>query len=136
MEINGTKCHETLRRTTKPLLAFQKGCDFDAWRGALKEKFMELTGLNVIAENACAPSLTIESDERKQGYRQIRLVFYSEVDEAVPCYLLIPDTGKETYPYRRDQIRKGRKLSAPRLLWPAGRGSRIHLTLYRTARHG
>ena len=98
MEINGTKCHETLRRTTKPLLAFQNGCDFDAWRGALKEKFMELTGLNVIAENACAPSLTIESDERKQGYRQIRFVFYSEVDEAVPCYLLIPDTGKETYP--------------------------------------
>jgi len=98
IEINGIKCHETLRRTKAPLLAFREDCDYATWRAALKEKFIELTGLNVIAENACDPHLTVESDEQKDGYRQIRFVFESEVDELVPCYLLIPDTGKEKYP--------------------------------------
>ena len=97
--INGTQGQEALRRSTVQRLAFREGCDFAAWREKLKQKFIELTGLDVIAENACAePRITVESEEQKEGYRQIRFLFESEQEELVPCYLLIPDTGKEKYP--------------------------------------
>ena len=97
--INGTQGQEALRRSTAQRLAFREGCDFAAWREKLKQKFIELTGLDVIAENACAePCITVESEEQKEGYRQIRFLFESEQEELVPCYLLIPDTGKEKYP--------------------------------------
>ena len=98
IEINGTRCHETLRRERPPLLALREGCELAAWREELKQKFIELTGLDVIAENACEPHAQIESEEQMEGYRRIRFVFESERDEPVPCYLLIPDTGKEKYP--------------------------------------
>ena len=99
IEINGTRGQEALIRSTTPRLSFKAGCDYAAWRTALKEKFIELTGLDVIAENACDdPMLTIESDEQKDGYRMLRFVFQSEKSELVPCYLLIPDGGKEKYP--------------------------------------
>lgn len=97
-EIDGTKCHERLRQSTKPRLSFQKNRDFASWKEELRAKFIELTGLDVIAENACEPQMRIEADEQMEGYRQIRFVFESEHDELVPCYLLIPDVGKEKYP--------------------------------------
>ena len=96
-EIIGTKGHETLYKNAAPRLAFQKERDFDAWREKLRTKFIELTGLDVIAENACAPDLEIESDEQMDGYRRIRFTFYSERDEVVPCYLLLPD-GEGKFP--------------------------------------
>lgn len=96
-EIIGTKGHETLYKNAAPRLAFQKERDFDAWREELRAKFIELTGLDVIAENACEPELEIESDEQMDGYRRIRFTFYSERDEVVPCYLLLPD-GEGKFP--------------------------------------
>ena len=43
-------------------------------------------------------NVQVESEVQKDGYKQIRFVFESEVGAFVPCYLLIPDTGKDKYP--------------------------------------
>ena len=96
--INGDLCHELLIEKTKPQLSFDKKSDYAAWKRQLKEKFIELSGLDLIAENACAPQFEIVSKATKDGYQQIRFEFYSEGGERVPCYLLIPDGDKEKYP--------------------------------------
>ena len=96
--INGDLCHELLIAKTTPHLAFDKKVDYEAWKRELKEKFIELSGFDLIANNACEPQLEIISKEQKAGYQQLRFEFYSEIGERVPCYLLIPDGNKEKYP--------------------------------------
>lgn len=84
---------------TKPALAFDESADYAKWRNEVKRKFIDLTGLDSIAENAATdPKFTIERDEDKGEYRLIRFTFESEPEEVVPCYLLIPNTGKKKYP--------------------------------------
>ena len=97
MEIKGELCHQLLMKN-KPMLSFDETKDYAAWKAQIKEKFIELTGLDKIAQNACPLNVQIESEEQKEGYKQIRFVFESEKGAFVPCYLLIPDTGKEKYP--------------------------------------
>lgn len=97
MEIKGELCHQLLM-LNQPKLAFNEMKEYAAWKAEIKEKFIELTGLDKIAKNACPLNVQIESEEQKDGYKQIRFVFESEKGAFVPCYLLIPDTGKEKYP--------------------------------------
>ncbi len=97
MEIKGDFCHQLLMKK-KPKLSFDESKDYSVWKKEIKEKFIELTGLDKIAENSCPLNIQIESEEQKDGYKQIRFVFESEKGAFVPCYLLIPDTGKEKYP--------------------------------------
>lgn len=97
-EINGNKCHATLAKKITPKLSFDENKDFAKWKGEVSDKLRELLGMEFIEENACEPNLTIEEDVMMDGYRRIRFVFFSEEDAPVPCYLLIPDTGKEKYP--------------------------------------
>ncbi|MBE7101263.1 MAG: hypothetical protein E7364_06605 [Clostridiales bacterium] len=96
--INGDLCHELLIEKTSQKLAYNEQADLQTWKKQLKEKLIELSGFDLIAQNACEPEFEIVSEEQKDGYRQIRFEFYSEVGERVPCKLLIPDTGKEKYP--------------------------------------
>lgn len=98
MEANGLTCHDLLVEKMIPKLTFNKRKNYSKWKKEIKEKFIELTGLDDIALNACEPELDIESDEMKDGYREIKFTFYSEVGSVVPCYLLIPDLKKEKYP--------------------------------------
>ena len=98
MEIKGDLCHSLLYDTIKPQLAFDEKQDFQLWRKQIKQKLLELTGIDNIAKNACPLNVQIESEEQKDGYKQIRFVFESERGAFVPCYLLIPDTNKEKYP--------------------------------------
>ena len=97
MNINGF-CHDGVTKITKPKLAFEKTREYDKWRLEVKEKLFELLGLDAIAENACPLEMEIIEEKQKDGYKQIRFEFESEKDCVVPCYLLIPDTGKEKYP--------------------------------------
>ena len=97
MEIKGELCHQLLM-SEKPQLSFERSKDYTAWKAEIKNKFIELVGLNKIEKNACPLNVQIESEEQKDGYTQIRFVFESEKGAFVPCYLLIPDTGKEKYP--------------------------------------
>lgn len=97
MEIKGELCHQLLMKE-KPKLAFEKNSDYTLWTSKIKEKFIELTGLDKIAKNACDLNVQIENEEQKEGYKQIRFVFESEKGAFVPCYLLIPDTNQEKFP--------------------------------------
>ena len=98
MKINGALCHDELTKNMQPKLAFDETQDFATWQAQVKSKLTELLGLDVIAENACEPNMEIVEEEQKDGYKQIRFEFESEKGAVVPCYLLVPDTGKEKYP--------------------------------------
>ncbi|MBP5467325.1 MAG: hypothetical protein J6Y43_07185, partial [Clostridia bacterium] len=98
MEIHGDLCHNTLLKNSKPKLSYDEVKDYNSWKKEIKDKFFELIGYEKIKENACPLTYEIESVEKKDGYTQTRFVFESEKDSFVPCYLLIPDTGKNKYP--------------------------------------
>lgn len=97
---NGTLCHDLLAEKMRPELTYDENEDFVGWERKIKEKFTELLGLDGIEENARGtdPQFEIESEEQKDGYRQIRFTFVSEPGKVVPCYLLLPDLKKEKYP--------------------------------------
>ncbi len=98
MKPNGLLCHDILTEEMKPELAFNAKSNYANWKEQVRRKFIETTGLDRIEQNVCEPQLEIESEEQKEGYRQIRFSFYSEVGAVVTCYLLLPDLGKEKYP--------------------------------------
>lgn len=98
-KIHGDLCHETLRNTVVQKLAFDESKDFEKHKQAVKEKFTELLGLDKIRLNKASDSeFTIEEVVECDGYTRTRFSFKSEVDSTVPCYLLIPNDGKEKYP--------------------------------------
>ena len=98
MDIQGDLCHQWLTENIKPYFSYDKTKDYLTWKRQLREKFIELLGMKNIEQNACPLNIQIESEEQKDGYKQIRFVFESEKNAFVPCYLLIPDMGKEKYP--------------------------------------
>jgi cephalosporin-C deacetylase-like acetyl esterase len=98
MIVNSELCHDLLVEKTLPKLSYSNAVEFETWKMQIKEKFIELSGLDEIAKNACPLNLQIKSKEKKDGYTLIRFTFDSEVGESVPCYLCIPDTGKGKYP--------------------------------------
>ena len=98
-KIHGDLCHETLRDNLKQKLAFDPQKDFDSQRKAVKEKLVELLGLENVVQNKAQDSLfKIEEIVECDGYTRTRFLFQSEVDSFVPCYILIPNTKKEKYP--------------------------------------
>lgn len=98
MEVKGDLCHHLLKSKVKPILSYSENGDYQSWKKQVKAKFVELLGIDKIYDNACALHIEIESEEIKEGYKQIRFTFESENGAVVPCYLLIPSTGKEKYP--------------------------------------
>ena len=96
-EINNDLLHDALL-DRKPLLRFDENADYETWRGQVREKYIELLGIDEIAQNACDIKVTVEEVVKKDGYTRTRYVFESERGCYVPCYLLVPDTGKEKYP--------------------------------------
>ena len=96
--INGDLCHEILLKKIQPQLSYKKSENFSAWRQELKEKFISLTGIDKIALNACDPEFEVVFKQDKGNYTLYRFEFFSEIAERVPCYLLIPKTGKKKYP--------------------------------------
>jgi cephalosporin-C deacetylase-like acetyl esterase len=98
MSYNGVACHDILTAKQTPKLAFNKNQDYAEWKQSIKEKFIDLLGLDAIAENSCEPQFTIEEQVQMEGYKQIRFSFYSEPGALVPCYLLVPDNIKGKLP--------------------------------------
>ena len=96
--INADKAHELAWKKITPKLSNREGKDFSVWREELRQKLIELTGLDKIAQNECPLNVQIEWEKEKETYRLIRFTFDSEVGGTVPCYLLIPKSGKEKYP--------------------------------------
>ncbi len=98
MKPNGLTCHDILTQNAVPSLAFSTRKNYAKWKKDIKEKFREVLGMDAIEANACAFQMEIDEEEQKDGYRQIRFSFYSEVGAVVTCYLLLPDLGKKNYP--------------------------------------
>ena len=96
-EINNDIIHDNLLKD-KPLLAYDANNDYHAWKKQVKEQYIKMLGLDVIAENACEIKVEIEECSETEEYTRYRYVFESEKDCPVPCYLLIPRTHKEKYP--------------------------------------
>lgn len=98
MMVEGFNCHDELVAKTKQKLCYSDEVSYSAWKEQVKNKLFELLGLDIIAENACEPNFKIVEEKQKEGYKQIRFEFESEHGSVVPCYVLIPDLGKEKYP--------------------------------------
>lgn len=96
--INSDLCHELLVKKIRPKLSYSSKYDYVKWKTKIMEKFIELTGLDEIAKNACPLNLQVEWEKDKGSYRLIRFTFDSELGETVPCYLLIPNTKRKKYP--------------------------------------
>ncbi len=97
-KINADLCHDILVGETEQKLAFNPNVSLVEQRKVNREKLFELLGLNNIKLNACPQNVIIESEELKDGYKLIRFVYESEKNMLVPAYLLIPTTGKKSYP--------------------------------------
>ena len=89
--------HENLFQDT-PILAYNEKNDYADWKAMVKQKYIELLGLDVIAKNACDIKVEIEEEIQTEEYTRYRYVFESEKGCYVPCYLLIPREKKEKYP--------------------------------------
>ncbi len=97
-KVEGDLCHTILAKEMKHSLGFDEATYSPEYKKRLKEKLSELLGMDAIAANACPLDPMIESEEIVDGYKRIRFTFESERGAVVPCYLLVPDTGKEKYP--------------------------------------
>lgn len=98
MKVNGDLCHDIIIEKMKPILSFDENKELSIQKESLKAKFIELSGIDLISQNACPLNIDIEYQEKKDGYKITRFTFESEKGAIVPCYLLIPDTGKKKYP--------------------------------------
>ena len=97
-EINGDLTHDLLIANKKPKYRYESGAYSKEYCARLRKKFNALLGIDKIKKNACPENFNIEFTEKKDGYTLTRFTFDSEVGSTVPCYLLIPDTGKKKYP--------------------------------------
>ena len=92
-------CHDLLAKKIKHKLAFDENAEYDPWKEQVRKVFIKLNGLEQIETNGSEnPNLKIEKVEKFDGYTRTRFTFESEPGTKIPCYLLVPDTGKEKYP--------------------------------------
>ncbi|MBO5737305.1 MAG: acetylxylan esterase [Clostridia bacterium] len=96
--INADVSHELIWKKMRPILSDRTGKDFSVWKEEIRQKLIELTGLDKIAKNECPVNVQILWEKEEPTYRMIRFTFDSEVGQTIPCYLLIPKTGKAKYP--------------------------------------
>ena len=97
-KINGDYCHELLLKNTKPTLAYSSDKSFEEWYSRAREAFISLLGIDKISANSCEDDLLVEERDVTEKYVKIRFSFESERGALLPCYLLVPNTGKEKYP--------------------------------------
>lgn len=96
--VDGERHHDMLVNTIQPKLSYSPSVNYGEWKSQIKKKFVELSGIETIAENVCPLNVQVIKEEEKDGYKQIAFTFDSEKGETVPCYLLIPNTGNDKYP--------------------------------------
>ena len=89
MKPDGLACRDYLTENHVPEMTFNVRKNYGKWKAQIRNKFLDLTGLNDIANNACAPQLEIEKEEQKDGYKEIK---FSGVRFPYICY----DTSRNT----------------------------------------
>ena len=96
--IEGDRCHASLAQRAVGRLSYSPQVEMASWREQIKEKLVELLGMDQIRRNACPPDPREEERLETPSYTRIRFVFDSERDTPVPCYLLIPKQGPGPFP--------------------------------------
>lgn len=89
---------DNLRDSTKQALAFDENNDYNSWKKSVQEKFLELCRFEEFEKNACPLNFKIVEKLDKDGYTEIKFTIDTEKGVTIPCYILIPTTGKEKYP--------------------------------------
>ena len=90
--IDGRMCHDKLLQKVIPQLTFDECTEYENWKKQIEKKFIELTGLDEIEKNiAPCSNFKIENEGQKDGYKQIRFTFESEIGAIVSAYILIPN---------------------------------------------
>ncbi len=103
-KVDGNKVYETLTDRITPTLTFNESYDYDSWKDQVKQKFIQKLGIDKIEKNACdldvniEETVEVEANDYMPAHTRVRFVFNSEYGATVPCYLLIPKTGKASYP--------------------------------------
>ena len=65
MKNNAILARDYLIENFKPKFAFDGKQNYSKWKKTIREKFLEVTGLNNIALNACAPSLEVKKETQR-----------------------------------------------------------------------
>lgn len=94
--INVDILHENLFKADR-ILSFDENKDYKSWKKQVKEKYVELLGLDEIAKNACEIKVEVQEVVKTDEYTRYQYVFESEKGCVVPCYLLIPNDGKQKH---------------------------------------
>ncbi len=90
-DVNGCKCHDLVTDKIVPELSFDKSKNLAEQRKILRNKFVELSGIDKIKENDCPLEYEIIEEVQEDGYKRIKIHYLSEKDMVVPCYLLVPN---------------------------------------------
>lgn len=99
MKVNhGDYCHELLVKNTRAKLHYKFQTDYKKWTENVREKFIELFGIDKIKQNVSDLNFKIDSVKDYGDYTLTEFCFDSELGATVPCYLLVPNSGKEKYP--------------------------------------
>ncbi len=94
--VDGNLVYDTLTERISPKLSYKEGNNYKKWKGQIKEKFIQLFGIDKFQQNACPLNVKIEesvevaSTEDTPAYTRYRFLFDSEYGATVPCYLLVP----------------------------------------------
>ncbi|MBM3129697.1 MAG: acetylxylan esterase [Chloroflexi bacterium] len=94
--------------------------EFRAWRDALRGKLIELLG-GFPSERCDLAPRVVEVVEEKE-YRREKVIFYSEPEVAIPCYVLIP--RKVALPYRAVIALHGHGTDGTRLMLGLARNAK------------
>lgn len=89
---------DNLRDSIKQSLAFDKNADYSEWKKKVSDKFLELCCFREFEKNICPLNFKIVEQLEKDGYTETKFTIESEKGVTIPCYILIPTTGKEKYP--------------------------------------
>ena len=101
-----------LIKSIAPSYRINDGEGLALWQEKARKKLSELLGLDRF--DACENTVSVDFDQRREGFREIRFRVQTEKDLFVPCHLLIPE---------------GTDGNAPLMICLQGHSTGMHLSL-------
>lgn len=89
------ECHAPLLQNAPRVLRWREDVDFSTWRTQVRQKLVELVGL---MPERVPLDVHREPPQQHEDFTETRFVFTAEEGADVPCHLLVPRTGKSSYP--------------------------------------
>ena len=134
-EINNDIIHDKLF-DKKPLLAYDESRDYKAWKEEVRQKYIELLGIDRIKENECEIKVEIEECVEKDGYTRYRYVFERKEGKIPRMHLFARAYDGFPYFHRGKETRSRREIFANEHVCFGRRKARLRGALHRAARYG